>query len=325
MRAQSNSNFGRRVRAGFTLVELIVVIGLMALLATISTSGYFAVQRGMAARGCIQDTASIIRFAMQTCLIDQVPTAVLFYNYRTDRANNGGDAYGRAMAIRMTGRISYVANGGSSVQGATVTGGMLVDEFADWNQSYSHEATTGAKALSTRIFRMQSENELKNGLNKCSSLMYNWVGYASLDRFNSEYMVGARQKVEDFCSTYGLTDNTGSSAYPNGNAYRWGLPFHQKNDGLGPSGWQIGDAYGTQIAEFTLPKNYIFGKKAPQDTKLEPPSDVKALVFWPEKVTSSQAYEFSTQDVLISMLNDVEGKDIVEVGKVDRSVLRDQD
>ena len=45
MRAQSNSNFGRRVRAGFTLVELIVVIGLMALLATISTSGYFAVTR----------------------------------------------------------------------------------------------------------------------------------------------------------------------------------------------------------------------------------------------------------------------------------------
>ena len=69
---------------GFTLVELIVVIGLMGLLATISIGGYFAAARGMAARGVVQDTASLVRQAMQTCLIDQVPTAVLFLNRRNN-------------------------------------------------------------------------------------------------------------------------------------------------------------------------------------------------------------------------------------------------
>ena len=37
----------RRGRAAFTLVELLVVIGLMGLLATISVAGYSAASRGM--------------------------------------------------------------------------------------------------------------------------------------------------------------------------------------------------------------------------------------------------------------------------------------
>ena len=312
---------------GFTLVELIVVIGLMAFLATVSASGYFSVTRGMASRGAIQDTASIVRFAMQTCLIDQVPTAVLFMNYRSDTANNGGDAYGRAIAIRMSGRISYVARGGQtagSSSSSTISTGMLVDEFADWNQSFTHEASTGTDALSVRIYRMQSESELKNGIRKCSSLMYNWVGYADLDRFNSEYMIGAGKKVEDWCTEHDKTENLNYSTYKNGNAYRWGLPFHVKNDGLNYSAWHAGDAYGMAIAEFTLPKNYIFGKSVPKDTKLTV-AEPGALVFWPDKVSSSSAYEFSVQDVVISQLFDVEGKDLREVGKINRESLKDQD
>ncbi len=325
MRTKSSS-FTRRANAGFTLVELIVVIGLMAFLATVSTGSYFAISRGMAARGALQDTASIVRYAMQTCLIDQVPTAVLFYNFRSDKANNGGDAYGRAVAIRMSGRISYIANGGTSVDGGSVSTGMLVDEFADWNQSFTHEAATGARALSMRIYRMQEENQMKNGgILRCSSLMYNWVGVASLDRFNAEYMLGAGKRVEDWCSDNDKKDNSNFSSYPNGNAYRWGLPFHQKNDGLPLTGWKIGDAYGMQIAEFTLPKNYIFGRTVPQSTDITPASSPAALVFWPEKVTSSQDYQFSTDEVTISMLNDVEGKEIQTVGKVNRETLKDQD
>lgn len=301
-------------RAGFTLVELIVVIGLMAFLGTIATGGYFAMTRGMAARGAVQDTASIIRYAMQTCLIDQVPTAVLFMNFRSDKANNGGDAYGRAIAVRMTGRISYIANGGQAEEGGTVSGGMLVDEFADWQQSYTRDFATGAKALSTRIFRMQDENQLKQGITKCSSLMYNWVGYASADRFGSEYMIGAGRKVEEWCKSKNVPQNF----------WRYGLPFHQQNDGLSKDEWKIGDAYGTQISEFTLPKNYIFGKQVPQDTKMVTPSPA-ALVFWPDKLTGEKQYQFSTQEITINMLRDTEGKDLAQVGKVDRESLKDQD
>jgi hypothetical protein len=154
--------------------------------------------------------------------------------------------------------------------------------------------------------------------------MYNWVARAAVDRFNSEYMIGVGAKVEDWCKNHGKEENMAYSSYPNGNAYRWGLPFHQANNGIGKSEWKIGDAYGMEIASFTLPKNYIFGKKAPQSTDPDEPSP-KALVFWPDKVTSSSAYEFSSQEVTISMLKDIEGTDISEVGKIDNDILKDQD
>jgi type II secretory pathway pseudopilin PulG len=116
-------------KAAFTLVELLVVVGLMALLGTVSVTGYFAAARGMSDRAALQDSISIVRLAMQTCLIDQTPTAVLFYNRQmnvgdkvtSDEARASGA--GAAIAIKMVGRISYVE--GNNV---------LVDEFADWNQ-----------------------------------------------------------------------------------------------------------------------------------------------------------------------------------------------
>ena len=53
----------KRGRGAFTLVELLVVIGIMAVLATISVAGYTAATRGMADRGVIQSTVSILRIA----------------------------------------------------------------------------------------------------------------------------------------------------------------------------------------------------------------------------------------------------------------------
>ena len=99
-------------RAAFTLVELMVVIGLMAMLGTVSVTGYFAAVRGMTERAAIQDTVSIIRQAMQVCLIDQTPTAVLFYNRQTqtENADSPGEAVassaGTAIAIKMAGRAA---------------------------------------------------------------------------------------------------------------------------------------------------------------------------------------------------------------------------
>ena len=148
----------RQTRGGFSLVELIVVIGLMALLSTISIGGYFAASRGMTARGVVQDTASIIRQAMQTCLIDQVPTAVLFCNRRQNTKAKDGEAYGTAIAIKMAGRISYIATSGKTATGQAlpVGGGLLVDEFADWNQSYPMDASDGSSQRAIRLYQMSS-------------------------------------------------------------------------------------------------------------------------------------------------------------------------
>ena len=159
-------------RAAFTLVELMVVIGLMAMLGTVSVTGYFAAVRGMTDRAAVQDTISIIRQAMQVCLIDQTPTAVLFYNRQTqtENADSPGEAVassaGTAIAIKMAGRISYLS------------GDIIVDEFADWNQSYpvTKPNQHSASDVGVPLYRMADlANEVANGINSCRTFVYTSV------------------------------------------------------------------------------------------------------------------------------------------------------
>lgn len=323
----------------FTLIELIVVIGLMGLLATVSVGGYFAAARGMAARGVVQDTASLIRQAMQTCLIDQVPTAVLFLNRRTNTRAEGGEAYGTAIAIKMAGRISYVAkNGGKTSQGKSISGdggggALLIDEFADWNQSYSVDASDKSEQRSVRLYRMFSGQDgvdsLGKGLKSCSSLMCAWVG---CKEFDQDYMIAAGSKVDDWCAAnkkeWKDVQTFSGIGYRNANNYRWGLPFHPRNNGLGPNDWRIGDAYGVEIAQLDLPRNYIFGTSVPPDAELTPASSPSkgVLVFTPGMVRASNEYRFrSGVRVDISLLNDVEGTDKAVIGTINDSLLEDQD
>ncbi len=326
------ANGMRQTRKGFSLIELIVVIGLMALLGTISIGGYFAAARGMTARGVVQDTVSIIRQTMQTCLIDQTPTAILFCNRRQNTAAEGGEAQGIAIAIKMAGRISYIVGSGrcktSTGDSLPVSGGMLVDEFADWNQSYPLDASDSGEQRAIRLYQMSSPNgdRLDQGVKQCSSLMCAWVGYT---RLQTEYMINARRTVEDWCNDNDKTDTDNktysSITYDNGNDQRWGLPIHPRNTGLGLNDWHIGDAYGVEIARLELPKGYIFGSAVPTGVELTPASGTSVEVFRPNDLSNPRDYRFSFGSLRITRLDDVEGKSKSVAGTIKSDMLKDQD
>ena len=64
------------MKKAFTLVELLVVVGIMGLLGTVSVGGYRAMQRGMADKGVMENVNSFVRAAYQRAQIDRQPTAI---------------------------------------------------------------------------------------------------------------------------------------------------------------------------------------------------------------------------------------------------------
>lgn len=271
----------RNLRAAFTLVELIVVIGLMGMLATVSVAGYNAASNGMKNRAVVQDVTSVLRQAMQTAIIDNKTTAVLFYN----RVLTKGSATGFAVVIREAGRLT--------AEPKTVDN-LLVDEFADWHQSYPR-VKPSSNDPGMRFYRMNNENELKNGRDNCSSLVHTYVTSTSKCE---DYMITTRANVRDWVNVHRLTASENqkrtSSSYQYGNNYFWGLGF-KNGDNLG---WHAGDAYGTEIASLQLQEGYFFGSSLPT-TEGDQVANPGAVVFRPGKMKTDGTISL-TQSIKIS-------------------------
>ena len=298
-------------RRAFTLVELMVVIGLMALLGTVSVTGYFAAVQGMKERAVFQDTLSLIRQAMQICLIDQTPTAVLFYNRQTIADTTAtpeelrASSAGSAVAIKMVGRISYI------------DGDVLVDEFADWNQS--RPVTTSSSRSNDAdmpFYRMPDLSGNNSSIEKC--LVYVSSAVEAVNKFDSEYMLAYGGQVQNFCQDYKKRpqDNRkfSDTSYPNGNNQRWGHRITQKN-GIT---WKVGDPYGVEIGSLNLPKGYIYGKQQASSTKI---SGAGVLLFRPSDLSDPSRYDIKlNQPVSISV---VIGKDAEPIHTITDSDLKD--
>ena len=301
----------RARRAAFTLVELLVVVGLLAIFATISVAGYSAASRGMADRGVIQNTVATLRIAQQVCEIDRVPTKVLFFNQSltTDRNNTDSSRYqGTAIAIKQSGRITI----------NPAEAGMLIDEFADWHQTYP--MTGSANSPGMRIYRMRSDDEQKD-IDGCSVLVQPCVSPYQL----KDYMIQARTTIDQWCSQHGRTESmnepeNGAATYVgNGNNYVWGFKPSTSGSGggLNTAQWKVGDPYGVEIARFDLPKGYIYGSTAPRDNKLSAAGEVS---FSPEDATPKMSKEVQ----IYAMRQGKDGRPAPkQVGTVKADMLKD--
>ena len=277
-------------RAAFTLVELLVVIGIMAVLATISIAGYNAASRGMADRGVIQTTTSILQIAKQTCEMDRVPTMVLFYNRKFSSGSSKEDAtlyQGTAIAIKQMGRITLTH------------GTMVIDEFADWQQSYpmlEEDDLNRNDSPGMLLFRMAYGDKDKDA-DKFSMKVKPFVTYHEL----TDYMIQSDMTIDDWCKFHNrLAGNNhppgASSSYvDNGNNFVWGFKESKDNAGMGikAADWKIGDPYGIEIARIDLPKGYIFGGQPPKEEILEAAKSAKPIYFDPSKLEPTPSRDVS--------------------------------
>ena len=115
------------MRKGFTLLELLVVVGIMGMLGVAAAGGYSALGRGMSERGAVASAASLLRAAKERAQVDRSPTVVYCYNRLVKEptgVDDNGVVVGVMTAVRRAGRITY-----------TTGGDVLYDEFADLDRS----------------------------------------------------------------------------------------------------------------------------------------------------------------------------------------------
>ena len=243
------------MKKAFTLLELLVVVGIMGLLGTAATSSYTALVRGMKERSAVAAASGVLRAARERANVDRVPTAVFCYNrlIKAPNSEESGIAAGVMTAVRRAGRLSYVS------------GNLLYDEFADLDHTYEAEEREAdlKKGGGIRLFRF-------GGLNM-SDMRYSIVS----DRVFTDD--GTQVTI------FSGTENNRPSTNILLNAF-----FDMKTSARQPT-WRTGDAYAFEFNEVQLPDGMIFGSTAPSDSTRD--ELIKVLVFDPENPSDNETVE----------------------------------
>jgi len=218
-------------RRAFTLIELLVVIAIMGMMGTISVGGYRAMRRGMEERSVMQNVNQFIRAAYQRAQIDRLPVAVYFWNETLRDAKNADEVpvvVGRAVAVRRSGRLTHI------------TGDNLCDEFGD---------------LSSNRLILDEDDDFEgiclegDDVEGEGVFMYRMNGDEGSQVKRS--VVAATTTRQSFNEPLLMSSSEGGM----GRIVSYAFVVSDK----GGVDWKIGDAYGFEFSELTLPHGYIFG------------------------------------------------------------------
>ena len=267
----------KRQRRAFTLLELLVVIGIMGLLGAITTGGYRSMVRGMEERGAMQEANAFVRAAYERAQTDRQPTAIYFWNelLRSEDASAGHSlvVVGRAVAVRRQGRLTRV-------EGGSGKGAFLVDEFADLDQVFqpptADEETKGGVSDQSTM-SLWNMDDIANG--RLYRSRVSTTVFKNKDRkafFLGETVEG---NVQDAGGETGDEDDDEnlSDGIPG-----WAFCLQD----AGNATWKQGSAYGFEFQTMTLPRNYIFGDDYPtsEGTPIKPAG---VIVFKAAQISAS--------------------------------------
>ena len=216
------------MKRAFTLVELMIVVGLMGFMSTIAIGSYSAITRGMNDRAALDAAKSFADAALQRANLDRTKTYVYLFNEVTklDSDMEAGIVNGVAIAVRPIGRITHVPEGG-----------FYCDEFGDLDGTFGaldedgEEASESEKESAATFFRLYNIGK---------------KGYAT---------------VQEGVFAHELNDRDLEDA-DSGTMHRWtvhGFKSAQGDDGNSVT-FEVGDQYGQEFAVTRLPPGYVFSQ-----------------------------------------------------------------
>lgn len=266
-------------RRAFTLIELMVVVGIMSFLGVAATGGYNALQRGMAERGATAVATSLLQAAKERALVDRSPTVVFCYNRMLRKATDDESAVyvGEAVAVRRAGRVTRVQ------------GKYIFDEFADLCNSYDVEEDAGslAERKGMKLWRFDDKEMSQMQYSIVADAVYRTqvqgVSYASW----AKGMSGTSGAGGQIGQSIGAGDDMAKTFMIDCYAF-----YNLSQSAFEPSGWTIGDGYGFEFANVQLPHNFVFGSGS-LPTEVGDVRFVKALYF---DVQQSSTMGQSTED-----------------------------
>ncbi len=222
------------MKKGFTLVELLAVIGLMGLMGAIAIGGYSAVVRGMSDRAALDAAKGIIDAARQRANLDRKKTYVYLFDevVKVDSEMSAGIVNGVAIAVRPVGRVS------------AVVGDLICDEFGDLANTYA--------SLSAEEGSSDSEMEASASTMKLYSIPQKDFALVKEGVFKTSVQVNRTLETPDGDSDETATGVSGED-WVNRRFYYYGF----KRVGGGAT-FSAGDEYGQEFAVARLPPGYTF-------------------------------------------------------------------
>jgi len=250
------------MRRAFTLMELMVVVGIMAFLGLAATNGYNALQQGVAERGAVDAASALLKAAKERAMVDRVPTAVFCYNRMVREASDDENAVvvGEAVAIRRAGRITRVA------------GNFLYDEFGDLDRSYDLLTQQGdlSERKGMRLWRFDDQ--------PMNQMQYSVVADGVFDDKDVpgwSFAPWGDRILADGGGTQSSNIQIRACAF-----YDLGTSSHK------PSSWQVGNGYGFEFQTLRLPAGFVFGQSVP--STLGSVEQVKAFTFDPANFSANE-------------------------------------
>lgn len=228
----------------FTLLELLVVIAIMAILGGITVSGYRQMKRGMEERGTVQNANQFIRSAYQRAQIDRQPVAIYFWN-ETLKGRTSEEfeiVVGRAVAVRRAGRLTGVV--GNDLYDEFGDLKFLVPSESDEDEGFGDDTSPSGAGINLYQLNGDEKKPIKS------------VVYEIPKRISRHEEPLLSQKRNKYFEIYAYTCKPGE----------------------GNASWKVGDAYGFEFAEITLPHGYIFGSSYSRDVR-KPITDNGMMLF----------------------------------------------